>query len=80
MSSRQPNDVESRRTDKLDFDANRQRQAVSEDSSVTSAPHLLPNDEDLLSNVVDGIIERKRERLKIQVTRYLSFASAILSW
>lgn len=67
------------RIDKLDFDSNR-KTAPSNDGSEHSGPHLLDDDESLLSDVVDGIIEKDRRRMRRAVTRYLSFACAIFNW
>lgn len=65
----------------LDFDKNRKGHPHSEAASGTSSPHgLLRDSESLLSNVVDGIIDKDRVRMRRQVRRYLSYASAILSW
>lgn len=62
--------------DKLDFDDNRRPP-----SSAGSDPGgLLRDDESLLSNVVDGVIERDRRKMRRQLVKYLSFGSAILSW
>lgn len=66
--------------DKLDFDANRRPTSINS-GSVGSNPHgLLRDDESLLSDVVDGIIEKDRQNMQRLMTKYLSFASAILSW
>ena len=65
----------------LDFDRNRKGLAASENASGASSPTgLLRDSESLLSNVVDGIVNKDRERMRMQVRRYLSYASAILSW
>ena len=67
----------------LDFDANRKAPSLDTDISRdgrSSPPGLLRDDESLLSNVVDGIIQKDRRKIKAQVSRYLSYASAILSW
>lgn len=79
MRSRSSSRSATGRIDKLDFDSNR-KTAPSNDGSEHSGPHLLDDDESLLSDVVDGIIERDRRRMKQAVTRYLSFACAILNW
>ncbi|SLM40224.1 Major facilitator superfamily domain, general substrate transporter [Lasallia pustulata] len=78
MRSRSSSRSATGRIDKLDFDSNR-KTAPSNDGSEHSGPHLLDDDESLLSDVVDGIIERDRRRMKQAVTRYLSFACAILN-
>ena len=67
----------------LDFDSNRKGgpPGASEDASGASSPDgLLRDSESLLSNVVDGIVNKDRERMRMEVRRYLSYASAILSW
>lgn len=68
--------------DKLDFDANRKPPSQSHDSlnSNPSEPSgLLRDDESFFSNIVDGVIERDRRKLRRQVIRYASFAIAILN-
>ncbi|KAL8761557.1 MAG: hypothetical protein Q9184_002322 [Pyrenodesmia sp. 2 TL-2023] len=62
--------------DKLDFDNNRRPPSTTDKSD---AGGLLRDDESLLSNVVEGVIERDRRKMRRQVTRYLSLVSAILS-
>ena len=62
--------------DKLDFDDNR-RCSSTEGSD---AGGLLRDDESLLSNVVEGVLERDRRKMRRQVMKYVSFVSAILSW
>lgn len=80
MGSRSSSRSRNGHIDKLDFDAHR-KPASTNDSSRASSPHgLLRDDESLLSNVVDGIIEGDRRKMKRDVMKYLSFASAILSW
>ena len=67
--------------DKLDFDENRKKPSSTHDGSDQSEPTgLLRDDDSLLSDVVEGVIERDRRRMKRLVAKYLSFASAILSW
>lgn len=63
--------------DKLDFDNNRRAPSTTDGSD---AGGLLRDDESLLSNVVEGVIERDRRKMRRQVTKYLSLVSAILSW
>ncbi|KAL8720526.1 MAG: hypothetical protein Q9225_002618 [Loekoesia sp. 1 TL-2023] len=70
-SSRSPTGI-----DKLDFDDNRRPPSTTDGSD---SGGLLRDDESLLSNVVDGVIERDRRKIRRQVTKYLSFVSAILS-
>ncbi|KAL8971799.1 MAG: hypothetical protein Q9197_003088 [Variospora fuerteventurae] len=62
--------------DKRDFDDNRHPSSTVDGSDTGG---LLADDESLLSDVVEGIIERDRRRMRRQVTKYLSFVSAILS-
>ncbi|MCJ1476764.1 putative monocarboxylate transporter mch1 [Lambiella insularis] len=63
----------------LDFDSHRKLPSAH-DGSRSPSPHgLLRDDESLLSDVVDGIIERDRRKMKRIVTKYLSFASAIIN-
>ncbi len=66
--------------DKLDFDSHR-RTPTSHDSLHSSGPsgHLLRDDESFFSNIVDGVIERDRRKMRRHVLKYASFASAILS-
>ncbi|KAI4119423.1 MAG: hypothetical protein LQ345_000669 [Seirophora villosa] len=63
--------------DKRDFDDNR-RPPPTTDASDTAGP--LADNESLLSDVVEGIIERDRRRMRRYITKYLSLVSAILSW
>lgn len=80
MSSRDSSRSRKAHIDTLDFDSHR-KPASTNDGSRASSPHgLLRDDESLLSNVVDGIIERDRRKMKRQVVMYLSFASAVFSW
>ncbi|KAL8841185.1 MAG: hypothetical protein Q9170_001039 [Blastenia crenularia] len=62
--------------DKLDFDDNRRPPSTTDGSDQGG---LLRDDESLLSNVIDGVIERDRRKLRRQLIKYLSFVSAILS-
>ena len=65
----------------LDFDSNRKARDGSRHTSGASSPvHLLRDNESLLSNVVDGIIQEDRQKMKAQLQRYMSYGSAILSW
>lgn len=64
-----------------DFDRSRETRPPLRHASGASTPTgLLRDDESLLSNVVDGIIERDRRKIQARVGKYLSFGSAILSW
>lgn len=71
-SSRSANGI-----DKLDFDENRHPPSTTDGSDPGG---LLRDDESLLSNVVDGVIERDRRTLRRHTVKYLSFVSAVLSW
>lgn len=65
--------------DKRDFDD--QRKPPSTNNVESSAPcGLLRDDESLLRNVVDGVIERDRRKLKLAITKYAALASALLCW
>lgn len=76
--------------DKLDFDANRRHHlapppAASShgggEESIHSGSHrsLLADDDDFFSDIVDGAIEQDRKKMARNVTKYASFASAILA-
>ena len=73
--------------DKLDFDSNRRHHLAPPSSSqggsesIHSGSHrsLLADDDDFFSDVVEGAIEQDRQKMARNVTRYTSFASAILS-
>lgn len=78
---------------KLDFDAHRQpRTAHFEEHdnddggsrattrNASSSRSLLRDDVSLLSEVVDGIVEQDRRRLRKQIVRCVSFAGALLQW
>ena len=67
--------------DKRDFDDNRLHPGTSIDGSEGSRPSgLLGDDESLLSDVVEGVIERDRARMQRIVVRYLSFGVAVVNW
>lgn len=63
--------------DKLDFDDNRRRPPSTTDGSEPGG--LLGDDESLLSDVVHGVVERDRRKMRREITKYSSFVSAILS-
>ncbi|KAK3172349.1 hypothetical protein OEA41_005670 [Lepraria neglecta] len=68
--------------DKLDFDSNRKPSSALHDSFHSSASEpsgLLRDDESFFSNIVDGVIERDRRKMRRHVIKYASFVSAILS-
>ena len=81
MPSRSPSrSITNGGIDKLDFDEHR-KPAPSTSGSEDSGPEgLLRDDESLLSNVVDGVIERDRRKMRRAVIKYISFACAILNW
>lgn len=62
--------------DKRDFDAN--RPLLGDSSQGRRLSDL--DDDGLMDDVVDGIIERDRQKMKLMITRYFSFFCAILSW
>ena len=82
MHSRSPSRSLNGHIDKLDFDENRRKKPAStHHGSDQSGPSgLLQDDDSLLSDVVDGVIERDRRELKRLIAKSLSFASALLSW
>ncbi|MCJ1311811.1 putative monocarboxylate transporter mch1 [Agyrium rufum] len=81
-SSRSQNEGAIGGIDKLDFDANRKpRSASGDDTSggMSSPGGLLRDDESLLSNILDGVIERDRRKMQRAVEKYASFGSAVLA-
>ena len=80
MPSKSPNRSVHGGIDKLDFDENRKRPSSVHDSEHSGPSGLLRDDDSLLSDVVEGVIEHDRRRMKRAVTKYLSFTCAILSW
>ena len=68
--------------DKLDFDNNRihPQSSLDGDSDASKPSGLLGDDESLLSDVVEGVIERDRMRMQVIVLKYLSFSVAVLNW
>ena len=69
--------------DKLSFDENRIPRSSSSDHGLEprrGSYGLLRDDVSLLSIVVEGVIERDRQRLRRRIIRYTSFASAVISW
>ena len=80
MASRSSSRSRNGAIDTLDFDSHRKLPSINDDSG-TSTPHgLLRDDESLLSEVVDGIIERDRRTMRRTVIKYFSFGCAIFSW
>jgi hypothetical protein len=66
--------------DKLSFDDHRIPRSSQNDSDSGGHHGLLRDDVSLLSVVVDGVIERDRQRLRRRIIRYTSFAGAVLCW
>lgn len=82
MPSRSSSPPSTPHIDKLDFDSHRRPQTSHDhDSLHSSGPsgHLLRDDESFFGNIVDGVIERDRRKMRRHVLKYASFASAILS-
>ena len=63
----------------LDFDVNRKNPSHNDDSRPTSPTGLLREDDDLLSDVIEGVIERDRRKMKRQAKRYSSYAAGVLA-
>ena len=81
MPSRSPSRSVTGGIDKLDFDEHRKKPSSTDGASEASSHNgLLRDDESFFSDIVEGVIERDRRKMKLAVTRYLSFACAILSW
>lgn len=59
----------------LDFDTN--RTVRSHNSAQRS---LLDDDVDFIDEVAEGILERDRKRMRMEVLRIGSFISAVLCW
>ena len=66
--------------DKLDFDSHRKLIARDGESVCSGQGGLLRDDESLLSNVVEGVVESDRRKLRRAIAKYISFASAVLCW
>lgn len=91
-----PNGSAANKIDKRDFDSNRPLLADEEveDGRVhrrsLSGPRVarIPADEadddghsdGLLSDVVEGIVERDRRKLKKEIVRFFSFVWGVISW
>ena len=80
MPSRSPSRSLNGGIDKLDFDENRKPASTHAGSDDSGPEGLLRDDESLLSNVVDGVIERDRRKMRRAIIRYVSFVWAILNW
>ncbi len=66
--------------DKLSFDDHRKPRSSDPDAESGERYWLLRDDVSLLSVVVDGVIERDRQRLRRKIIRCSSFACAVLCW
>lgn len=66
--------------DKLDFDDHRKPPSTNDGVETSGLGGLLRDDESLLSNVVDGVIERDRRKLRLAITKYTALATALLCW
>ena len=66
--------------DKLDFDSQRRVSSTLDESGRSSPNGLLRDDESFFEDVVDGVIERDRRKMRRIVIKYISFACSILSW
>lgn len=66
--------------DKRDFDDHRKPSSTNDGVESSGPGGLLSDDESLLSNVVDGVIERDRRKLQLAITKYAALASALLCW
>jgi hypothetical protein len=69
--------------DKRDFDASKpllRDSSSDERGSSASGRRYLDNDDDFLSDLVDGIIERDRRNMKREIVKAFSFFCAVLSW
>ncbi len=65
---------------KLDFDDQRKPPSTNGAFENPGPSGLLRDDESLLSNVVDGVIERDRQDLQLTITKYAALASSLLCW
>lgn len=84
-SSHSPSRSRTVTIDKLDFDHHRKPPPPSQGSHHEGSHHegsggLLRDDESLLSNILDGVIERDRRKLRRNIIKYASFLCAILCW
>ncbi|KAL8665919.1 MAG: hypothetical protein Q9202_001855 [Teloschistes flavicans] len=71
MPSRSSSRSSTNRIYKLDFDENRRPPSTTDGSDPGG---LLRDDESLLSNVIDGVIERDRRKMRRQMAKSLSFS------
>lgn len=89
MQSTKSDDNFNDNIDKLDFDDCKKPVAVLQDGRVNDNGYdgeecgpggLLRDDESLLGNVVEGMIDRDRRKLRRTIIKYASFVCAILCW
>ncbi|MCJ1465459.1 putative monocarboxylate transporter mch1 [Pseudocyphellaria aurata] len=76
-SSHGPGDDGTAKIDKLDFDRHRKPPPPNDGSDSSGPGGLLRDDESLLSNILDGVIERDRRKLRRNIIKYASFVCAI---
>lgn len=79
-SSHSPSRSRTVTIDKLDFDHHRKPPPPSQDSDHEGPGGLLRDDESLLSNILDGVIERDRRKLRRNIIKYASYLCSILCW
>ena len=80
MASRSPSRSTNGQIDTLDFDSHRKPHSTNSNTEETEPSGLLRDDESLLSDIVEGVIEKDRRQLGLALTKYLSYASAVLNW
>lgn len=80
MPSRNSSRARNGGIDKLDFDSHRPSSHHGSGASSPNGHGLLRDDESFFEDIVDGVIERDRRKMRREVTRYLSFGVAILNW
>ncbi len=72
------------RIDKLDFPSRSEQQPLLHDGEAPSSSRLPSRASShagrFFEHVVEGIQERDRAQMKREVTRYVSFAWAIVNW
>lgn len=68
---------EENRIDGLEFDPSR---SVRSNASRDSHHSLLDDDADFMGEVAEGILQRDRRRMQLEVTRIASFVCAVLCW
>ena len=80
MTSRSSSPSANGHIDTLDFDSHRKPRSANGDAEEIEPSGLLRDDESLLSDIVEGVIEKDRQKLGLVLTKYLSLASAALNW